>query len=269
MNAFASQDEANSYNLPVACLLIATFILMLLLHGLEQKSWPQMDEISVVSASSLGKIYKATSGEVEVLKEVELEVKKGQFVVIGGPSGSGKTTLLNIIGGIDKPTKGKIIVLNEDLGAKNEDFLAAFRCSSIGFVFQSYNLISTLTVAENVAFPMEWARKSENQVRERVGMLLSLVSLQHRSEHFPFQLSGGEQQRVAFARALANDPPLFLVDEPTGNLDAKTGAQIIEMLAKLKEDGKTIIAATHDKGVRGLAQQQLNLEDGRLMNLNE
>jgi putative ABC transport system ATP-binding protein len=229
-----------------------------------------MNEIEiVVSASSLGKTYKSTSSEVEVLRDIELEVKKGQFVVISGPSGSGKTTLLNIIGGLDKPTKGKIIVFNEDLGVKDEDFLAAFRCGNIGFVFQSYNLVSTLTVAENVAFPMEWARRKEDQVRERVGELLSLVSMQHRAEHFPFQLSGGEQQRVAFARALANDPPLLLVDEPTGNLDVKTSARIIEMLATMKEDVKTIIVATHDERVSELAHQKLNLEEGKLMSLNE
>jgi putative ABC transport system ATP-binding protein len=229
-----------------------------------------MNEIEmVVSASSLGKTYKSSSSEVEALKDIELEIKKGQFVVISGPSGSGKTTLLNIIGGLDKPTKGKIIVFNEDLGVKDEDFLAAFRCSNIGFVFQSYNLVSTLTVAENVAFPMEWARRKEDKVRERVGELLSLVSMQHRAEHFPFQLSGGEQQRVAFARALANDPPLLLVDEPTGNLDVKTSARIIEILATMKEDVKTIIVATHDERVSELAHQKLNLEEGKLMSLNE
>jgi putative ABC transport system ATP-binding protein len=229
-----------------------------------------MNEIEmVVSASSLGKTYKSSSSEVEVLRDIELEVKRGQFVVISGPSGSGKTTLLNIIGGLDKPTKGKIIVFNEDLGVKDEDFLAAFRCGNIGFVFQSYNLVSTLTVAENVAFPMEWARRKEDKVRERVGELLSLVSMQHRAEHFPFQLSGGEQQRVAFARALANDPPLLLVDEPTGNLDVKTSARIIEILATMKEDVKTIIVATHDERVSELAHQKLNLEEGKLMSLNE
>jgi putative ABC transport system ATP-binding protein len=229
-----------------------------------------MTEIEiVVSASSLGKTYSSASGNVEILKEVELEVKRGQFVVINGSSGSGKTTLLNIIGGIDKPSKGRIIVFNEDLGAKNEDFLANFRCINIGFVFQSYNLVSTLTVAENVAFPMEWTRRKEDHVRKRVGELLSLISLQHRAEHFPFQLSGGEQQRVAFARALANDPPLLLVDEPTGNLDVRTGAKIIEMLAKMREDGRTIIVATHDDRISELAHQKLNLEDGRLMSRNE
>lgn len=225
--------------------------------------------ITVVSASSLGKVYEANGLKVEVLKDIDFEVKRGEFTVVGGPSGSGKTTLLNIVGGIDKPTSGKIVVYGEDLGARNEDFLAGFRCNTVGFVFQSYNLISTLTVAENVAFPMEWARKNEEHIRGRVDGLLGLVGLQHRAEHFPFQLSGGEQQRVAFARALANDPPLLLVDEPTGNLDVKTSAKIIQILSTLKEGGKTIIVATHDELISELAHQKLCLEDGRLVSENE
>jgi len=142
----------------------------------------------VVSATSLGKIYQTNNAKVEVLKDVNLKVGKSEFTAVSGPSGSGKTTLLNIIGGIDKPTSGKIVVFGEDLGVKDEDFLASFRCNNIGFVFQSYNLVSTLTVAENIAFPMEWARKPENYVKERVEELLGVVGLQHRAEHFPFQL---------------------------------------------------------------------------------
>lgn len=229
-----------------------------------------MKEIkAVVSASSLSKIYGKNDFRVEVLKDVCFDVEKGEFTVIGGPSGSGKTTLLNIVGGIDKPTGGRIIVFGEDLGVKDEDFLSSFRCNNVGFVFQSYNLVSTLTVAENVAFPMEWARKAENDVRERVEELLGLVGLQNRAEHFPFQLSGGEQQRVAFARALSNNPPLLLVDEPTGNLDVKTSKRIIEVIAALKNEGKTIIVATHDEKISELAHQKLRLEDGRLTSENE
>lgn len=229
-----------------------------------------MKEImTVVSASSLGKIYEANGVKVEVLKDIDFDVKRGEFTIVDGPSGSGKTTLLNIVGSIDKPTSGKIIVFGEDLRARDEDFLASFRCNNIGFVFQSYNLVSTLTVAENIAFPMEWARKNEDHIRGRVDELLGLVGLQHRAEHFPFQLSGGEQQRVAFARALANDPPLLLVDEPTGNLDVKTSSKIIQILSTLKEDGKTIIVATHDEHIAELAQQRLCLEDGMLMSENE
>jgi putative ABC transport system ATP-binding protein len=224
---------------------------------------------AVVLASGLFKTYEMDDVRVEVLKDVNLEAEKGEFTVVSGPSGAGKTTLLNIIGGIDKPTGGKITVFGEDLSAKNEDFLASFRCSKIGFVFQSYNLVSTLTLAENIAFPMEWARKPENYVKERVAKLLDTIGLESRADHFPFQLSGGEQQRVAFARALANDPPLLLVDEPTGNLDTKTSVKIIQMLQRLKGDGKTIIVATHDEQITQLADQKLCLEDGKLVLFNE
>ncbi len=186
-----------------------------------------------------------------------------------GPSGSGKTTLLNLISGIDRPTSGKIIVLGQDLAEKDEDFLAEFRCNDVGFVFQSYNLVSTLTVAENIAFPMEWSRKPEREIEKRVTELLETVGLQHRANHFPAQLSGGEQQRVAFARALANDPQLLLADEPTGNLDTKNGQKIIQMLQMLKANGKTIIASTHDPEIMQLAGQKLCLEDGRLASPNE
>jgi len=223
----------------------------------------------VVHASGLSKTYEIDDVRVEALQDVNLEVEKGEFTVVSGPSGAGKTTLLNIIGGIDKPTGGKIVVFGEDLGAKNEDFLASFRCNKVGFVFQSYNLVSTLTLAENIAFPMEWARKPENHVKGRVAELLDMVSLENRADHFPFQLSGGEQQRVAFARALANDPLLLLVDEPTGNLDTKTSMKIIQMLQRLKGDGKTIIVATHDEQITPLADQKLCLEDGKLVSLNE
>ncbi|MEM3699616.1 MAG: ABC transporter ATP-binding protein [Candidatus Bathyarchaeia archaeon] len=219
-----------------------------------------------VLASNICKVYEMGDLKVEALKNVNFNVKDGDFTVISGPSGSGKTTLLNIIGGIDKPTSGRILVFGKNLGVKDEDFLANFRNRKVGFVFQSYNLISTLTVAENIAFPMEWARKPEEQIRKRVGELLDIVGLQHRAEHFPSQLSGGEQQRVAFARALANDPPLVLADEPTGNLDAKTSVKIVGILQKLKESGKTIIVATHDERILRLADQKLYLEDGKLVN---
>ena len=221
-----------------------------------------------VSASSLSKTYQIGVDGVEVLRDIDFAVEMREFIVITGPSGSGKTTLLNIIGGIDKPTSGKVFIFGECLNDKDEDFLADFRCRKIGFVFQSYNLISTLTVAENIAFPMEWVQKPENHIRTRVEELLETIGLQHRANHFPFQLSGGEQQRVAFARALANDPPLLLVDEPTGNLDVKTSLKIVEILRKLRENGKTIIVATHDERIIRLADQKLFLEDGKLVSFN-
>jgi putative ABC transport system ATP-binding protein len=221
---------------------------------------------TAVSASSLCKTYEVGDTKIEVLKDVNLEAETGEFVVISGASGSGKTTLLNLISSIDKPTSGKIVIFDNDLSDKKEDFLAGFRCLNVGFVFQSYNLISTLTVAENVAFPMEWTQKSDAHITKQVEELLELVGLQHRTDHFPSQLSGGEQQRVAFARALANDPPLLLVDEPTGNLDAKTSAKIIQILKGLKDKGKTIITATHDEQIFALANQKFCLENGKLEN---
>jgi len=223
----------------------------------------------IVSAYALCKAYSMGDAELEVLKDVNINIAKGEFVALCGPSGSGKTTLLNLISGIDRPTSGKIIVLGQDLAEKDEDFLAEFRCNDVGFVFQSYNLVSTLTVAENIAFPMEWSRKPELEIEKRVTELLETVGLHHRANHFPAQLSGGEQQRVAFARALANDPQLLLADEPTGNLDTKNGQKIIQMLQMLKANGKTIIASTHDPEIMQLADKKLCLEDGRLASPNE
>lgn len=224
---------------------------------------------SVVHAHLLCKVYQLGETEVAVLKDVNLHVARGNFIAICGPSGSGKTTLLNMISGIDRPTSGKLVVLGRDLTVQDEDFLAEFRCDNIGFVFQSYNLVSTLTVAENVAFPMEWSKKPDAEIEKRVAELLETVALQQRANHFPAQLSGGEQQRVAFARALANDPQLILADEPTGNLDTKNGQKITQMLRMLKANGKTIIVVTHDPEIMQLADQELCLEDGRLASKNE
>jgi putative ABC transport system ATP-binding protein len=223
----------------------------------------------VVETRSLNKAYPLGDAEVEVLKGITLAIERGKFVALCGPSGSGKTTLLNLISGIDRPTSGKILVLGEDLSAQDEDFLAEFRCNHVGFVFQSYNLVSTLTVAENVAFPMEWIRKPTAEIETRVAKLLDTVGLEHRVNHFPSQLSGGEQQRVAFARALANNPELILADEPTGNLDTKNVQKITQVLRMLKAEGKTVIVATHDQELMQLADQTLCLEDGRLASWDE
>ena len=224
---------------------------------------------SMVYTEDLEKTYQIGGEKISVLKKLTLSILKAKFVALCGPSGSGKTTLLNIIGGIDRPTSGKVFVAGQDLTLKNEDFLSDFRCNNVGFVFQAYNLVSTLTMAENVAFPMEWIRKPEQEIEKRVTELLETVGLQHRANHFPSQLSGGEQQRVAFARALANDPQLVLADEPTGNLDTKNGQKIIEVLQVLKERGKTVIVSTHDMQIVRLADQVLYLEEGRLASKNE
>ena len=222
-----------------------------------------------VSAQSLSKVYLMGETQIEVLKNISLAVDVGEFVVVCGPSGAGKTTLLNIISGIDKPTSGRIVVIGRDLSDKNEDFLAEFRCNNVGFVFQSYNLVSTLTVAENVAFPMEWQRKPTKEIELRVTELLDKLGLKNRAKHFPAQLSGGEQQRVAFARALANNPQLLLADEPTGNLDTENGQKIIQILRMLKAEGKTVIVSTHDAQIIQFADQKVALEDGTLANQNE
>jgi putative ABC transport system ATP-binding protein len=224
---------------------------------------------NAVTVALLCKIYEAFGSKIEVLKDIDMKIRDGEFAVVSGPSGSGKTTLLNMIGAIDKPTSGKVLVFGEDLAEKNEDFLAGFRCAKIGHVFQSYNLVSTLTVMENLAFPMEWLRKPNDEIKNRVRTLLEMVGLQNRAEHFPFQLSGGEQQRVAFARALANEPPMMLIDEPTGNLDRKTSTQIVQILQTLKDRKRTVITATHDPKIIELGDQRLLLEDARLMSRNE
>jgi len=222
-----------------------------------------------VRADALGKVYQIGDEKLEVLKDVTFSIHKGRFVVLTGASGSGKTTLLNIIGGLDKPTVGRIFVNDEDLTIQNENELSDYRCGSVGIVFQSYNLVSTLTVAENIAFPMEWAAKPIEEVEKRGSELLEIVGLQRRANHFPAQLSGGEQQRVAFARALANDPELVLADEPTGNLDDKNSQKIVEVLQMLKTKGKTVIVATHDAQIRMLADQLLYLEEGILAKKDE
>jgi len=213
---------------------------------------------------SLSKTFQMADSQVEVLREINLDVFCGEFVAICGASGTGKTTLLNLIGGIDKPTSGSVVVFGEDLTKKNEDFLSDFRCKKVGFVFQAYNLVSTLTVAENIAFPMEWSRKASGEIEERVSELLETLGMRHRLNHFPAQLSGGEQQRVALARALANDPPLVLADEPTGNLDAVNAQKIIDILRMLKDKGKTVVVSTHDERIIQFANHTFCLENGRL-----
>jgi len=228
------------------------------------------EENVMVSTKDLEKTYTLSDGKTVVgLEDLTFDIPRGSFVVICGPSGSGKTTLLNILSGIDRPTKGEVQVNGQDLTDKDEDFLADFRCLHTGFVFQAYNLVSTLTVAENIAFPMEWLRKTPQEIETRVSELLTSVGLANRENHFPSQLSGGEQQRVAFARALANDPELILADEPTGNLDSKNAERILKVLQELKEKGKTVIVSTHEKQVREFADIVITLKNGRVVTDSE
>jgi len=217
-----------------------------------------------VQAVSLYKGYQIGDVAIQALKDINLDVLRNEFICLEGPSGSGKTTLLSLIGGLDVPTSGKIRVFGTSLSHCDEDYLAVFRGVYVGFVFQSYNLISTLTTLENIAFPIELAGFKDERINERPTKLLEMVGLSHRANNFPSQLSGGEQQRVAFARALANNPPLILIDEPTANLDAKTANEIITLLGKLKEEGKTIIVASHDERIKQLGDRVLKLHEGSL-----
>ncbi len=227
----------------------------------------ELGEVAV-AIRNLSKTYQAGNVEVEVLKNVNMTVLSGEFIAVCGASGAGKTTLLNLISGIDKPTSGKIRVFADDLADLSEDELSDFRCNKIGFVFQNYNLVSTLTVAENIALPMEWAGKPADEIETRVTTLIDSVGIRPRQNHFPAQLSGGEQQRVALARALANDPPVVFADEPTGNLDDSNAKKIIAILAGLKSQRKTVMVSTHDERIVQLADRLIWIENGTLATTN-
>lgn len=193
--------------------------------------------------------YKLGKTEIGAIKSVNLTVDAGDFVVISGKSGSGKTTLLNIVGAIDLATSGRVFVMDVPINDYDESFRASFRLNNTGFIFQSYNLVSTLTAIENVMFPMQLSDKSKSALREDAIKLLERVDMDHRVDHLPWQLSSGEQQRVAIARAMANDPPIILADEPTANLDGDSGQMIRELLVDLNNQGKAVIVMTHDEGI--------------------
>jgi putative ABC transport system ATP-binding protein len=219
-----------------------------------------------IDAQLLSKEFEFGDRKIAVLNDATFQIVQGDFVVILGQSGAGKTTLLNMIGGLDRPTSGTITVDGTDLADLDEEALSSFRSSHIGFIFQTYNLISTLTALENIQFPMKLAGcEDESLIESRSTELLKLVGLTHRSDHLPFQLSCGEQQRAAIARALANDPPLILADEPTGNLDWSTGLEIISFLKKLSaEQLKTMVIVTHDERIVELANITLKLNNGKV-----
>jgi putative ABC transport system ATP-binding protein len=202
--------------------------------------------------------------EVHVLTDVSLDVPAGQFLAIAGPSGSGKSTLLGLIAGLDQPTAGRIEVAGVDVTALDEDGLARFRRDHVGYVFQSFHLLPTLTAQENVAVPLELA--GEAGAAGRAAALLAEVGLAERAHHYPVQLSGGEQQRVAVARAMARRPALLLADEPTGNLDSATGKQIIELLVGMNRRlGSTLVLVTHDAALAAHADRVVTLRDGRIV----
>ncbi|MDW8062108.1 MAG: ABC transporter ATP-binding protein [Nitrososphaerota archaeon] len=220
----------------------------------------------IVVADGVSKIYKTGEINITALRNVDLKIWRGEYVAILGPSGSGKSTLLNIIGGLDRPTSGKIYVDGVDLGSLKEGRLARFRAEKVGFVFQFFNLIPTFTALENVMVPAEIVGLKAKDARRRAEKILVRVGLEGRFNHFPHQLSGGEQQRVAIARALVNNPPLLLCDEPTGNLDTKTGAEIIELLSEINTEYKaTLIIVTHDQRIAKAADRIVNLVDGQIL----
>ena len=213
-----------------------------------------------------GLSMRLTSGSaaVDVLRDISLDVPRGQFLAVAGPSGSGKSTLLGLVAGLDQPTGGRIDVAGVEITRLGEDALARFRRDTIGYVFQSYHLIPTLTALENVAVPLELAGEPDAPARARAR--LADVGLADRAHHYPVQLSGGEQQRVAVARAVCRRPRLLLADEPTGNLDSATGQQIIELLVELHRDlGSTLVLVTHDGALAGHADRVVTLRDGRIV----
>jgi putative ABC transport system ATP-binding protein len=222
----------------------------------------------MIRLESVSKVVQSGSEKLTILHPIDLEVPKGQFLSIMGPSGSGKSTLLGLIAGLDAPSSGRVVVDGEDLTALDEDELARLRGAKIGFVFQFFHLLPSLTALENVLVPMEIAGIAGADTRSRE--LLREVGLSERTHHYPSQLSGGEQQRVALARALANEPPILLADEPTGNLDAENGRHIVEILLGIHERrGTTIVLATHDQDLAARADRILVLKGGRIERLHE
>lgn len=222
-----------------------------------------MPREAIVRTIGVKKNFMLGKVALHVLKGINIEILKGEYISIMGPSGSGKTTLFNMIGGLDKPSEGKVYIDEVDVAQLDAYELAWLRCRKIGYIFQSFNLIPVMSALENVMLPMIFAGMSTDESREKAKTLLETVGLGERLNHKPFELSGGQQQRVAVARALANDPAIILADEPTGNLDLKTGKEIINLLREMnKEKGVSIITATHDLKMLDVSDRVIWLRDG-------
>jgi putative ABC transport system ATP-binding protein len=220
----------------------------------------------IVQAIHLTKVFRRGQTEVLALDKVQVSVARGEFVALMGPSGSGKSTLLHLIAGMDKPTDGRLLVLGEEPALLAESTLARWRNNHLGFIFQAFNLIPVLTALENVELPLKLTRLSRHQRRENSATALKLVGLEDRLDHFPRQLSGGQEQRVAIARAIVTDPDLILADEPTGNLDAASAREILSLLQRLnKEFHKTIILVTHDPHSAAAASRLIHLDKGQFI----
>jgi putative ABC transport system ATP-binding protein len=221
---------------------------------------------TLVRIQDLHKVYHRGSERIDVLQGVTLDIPKGDFLALMGPSGSGKTTLLNLIGGLDTPTNGSIDVAGDRIDKMSSGKLAGWRARHIGFVFQMYNLLPVLTAARNVELPLLLTKLSSVDRKRRVQTALSVVGLAERASHYPRQLSGGQEQRVGIARAIVTDPTLLLCDEPTGDLDRKSGDEVLDLLQILnKEHGKTIVMVTHDPHAAARARRTLHLEKGTLV----
>jgi len=221
---------------------------------------------SAIEVTDAVKTYPLGESEVVAVDNLTLSVAEGEFVAVVGRSGSGKTTLLNLLAGIDRSTSGNVWVEGAELGALSESDLAAWRGEKVGLVFQFFQLLPTLTVAENVVLPMDFADKIPAEKRRgRAQDLLDRVGIGDQADKMPTTLSGGQQQRAAIARALANDPPLLLADEPTGNLDSATADAVLKLFADLNSDGRTIVVVTHETDIRSVARRQITLEDGRIV----
>jgi putative ABC transport system ATP-binding protein len=220
---------------------------------------------TIVRTKDVKRIYVMGNVTVEALRGINIEIRTGEYLSIMGPSGSGKSTFFNMVGGLDKPSEGKVYIDEVDVAQLDAYELAWLRCRKIGYIFQTFNLIPVMTALENVTLPMVFAGLNNDQARDKGMELLKQVGLAERHSHKPFEMSGGQQQRVAIARALANDPAIVLADEPTGNLDLKTGTEIIEILKRLnKERGVTIISATHDMKMLSASDRVVWIRDGRV-----
>jgi putative ABC transport system ATP-binding protein len=225
------------------------------------------DEVSapLLALHGVSKVFERGPSTVYALNDVELDFPRGQLIIVLGPSGSGKTTLLNLLGGLDRPSAGSVYFNGIELTRQSDADLGNFRRQHVGFVFQFFNLIPTLTARENIEFAAELVLHGRNTVDQAVDSFVSLVGLAERADHFPSELSGGEQQRVAIARALAKDPDLLLCDEPTGNLDVATGREILAFLQRLTKDhGKTCLVVTHNTAIAPIGDRVIRLRDGRV-----
>jgi len=219
----------------------------------------------MITLTNLSRVFRTHDVETTALNNINLTVKQGEFVAIMGPSGCGKSTLLSILGMLDSPTSGSYEFSGADISTYSEVKLAKLRKSSLGFVFQSFNLIDELNVFENVELPLQYQKVSKTERKNRVEAILKRVAIDHRADHFPQQLSGGQQQRVAVARALVSEPKLILADEPTGNLDSKNGDEVMTMLREINREGTTVIMVTHSEKEGAYADRLVRLLDGQVM----